>query len=57
MCMGHTVCMMSFYIHLYRVLRTFHVATNGTTAVYMYSPSEVHRLALLKCYELVNITV
>ncbi|XP_065907134.1 syntaxin-binding protein 5-like isoform X2 [Dysidea avara] len=31
-----------------RVLRTFHVATNGSSAIYMYSPSEVQRLSVLK---------
>ena len=42
------------YIFLCRVLKTFHVATNGTAAINMYSPSEVQRLSLLK-HELVEV--
>ena len=41
----------------YRVLRTFHVAANGSSAVYMYSPSEVQRLSLLEHNEWVVAVV
>ena len=40
-----------------RMLKTFHVAANGSSAVYMSSPSEIQQLSLLKHKEWVVNTV